>query len=350
MSAILDQLRALEPKGLAALSKAKSAPELQETKSQFLGKKGELSEILKGLKDLDAASRPVVGAEANRVRDSLEKAYAARLQDLEDAEISGRLAKEGLDLSLPGRRRKLGAKHPLTQVRSHLYGIFQELGFSIASGPEVETEFCNFEALNVPADHPARDMQDTLYCSPGIVLRTQTSSVQIRAMLLQPPPIKVVAAGAVYRNDAVDATHSPMFHQMEGLYVDKGVHMGHLRGTLELFARRLMGANTKIRLRPSFFPFTEPSVEVDFSCAFCSGKGCRVCKQSGWIEILGAGMVNPRVFTQVSKAGGVNYDSSEVTGFAFGIGIERVAMLFYDINDIRLFYENDLRFLEQFRQ
>lgn len=350
LESIQAQLRAIEAEALAGLAAISAAPALADFKSNILGKKGSLSQILAGLKDLSTADKPIIGAAANEVRGKLEALFRQKSEELENSAVNKALEAERLDISLPGRQRRIGAKHPLSIVRSQLYGIFQELGFAIATGPEAETDFCNFAALNFPPNHPARDMQDTLHLAPGVVLRTHTSSMQTRAMLAQDPPIKVVATGPVYRNDAVDATHSPMFHQMEALYVDRGVHMGHLKGTLELFAKRLMGANTKIRLRPSYFPFTEPSVEVDFSCGFCGGKGCRICKGTGWIEILGAGMVNPRVFLEVAaekKTEG--YRDPELTGFAFGIGIERVAMLFFDIQDIRHFFENDLRFLEQFR-
>lgn len=339
---LIQKLEAIGREAAPELRRAASLEALQEVKTKYLGKKGLVSEVLKSLKDVADSERPQVGATANRLRDELEAVFREVATALEDAEISRRLASERIDISLPGRRTRLGALHPLVQVRNRLLTIFADLGFVQATGSEIETEFCNFEALNVPANHPARDMQDTLYVQPGVVLRTHTSSMQIRSMLAQPAPIKVVATGAVYRNDAVDATHSPMFHQIEGLYIDKNVSMGELKGTLELFARELFGANTQIRFRPSFFPFTEPSVEVDLSCLFCGGKGCRICKQSGWIEILGAGMVNPAVLKHVG------YDPAVVNGFAFGLGIERIAMLFYDVDDIRLFYENDLRFLEQF--
>jgi phenylalanyl-tRNA synthetase alpha chain len=339
---LIKQLEKLAEEALPEVLKASSKEALFEAKTKFLGKKGLLSEALKLLKDLSAEERPQAGAVANRIRDTLEKAFTESLARIEDAEIESKLATEKIDISLPGRKPRIGAIHPLVQVRQRLLGIFSLLGFTQASGPEVETEFCNFEALNVPKDHPARDMQDTLYVSPGVVLRTHTSSMQIRSMLANPPPIKVVATGAVYRNDAVDATHSPMFHQIEGLYIDRGVTMADLKGTLEAFVRELFGSNTKVRLRPSYFPFTEPSVEVDSSCGFCGGKGCRICKHTGWIEILGAGMVNPAVLRAVGS------DPEKYQGFAFGLGVERAAMLFLDVDDIRLLYENDLRFLEQF--
>jgi phenylalanyl-tRNA synthetase alpha chain len=339
---VIERLEKLSELAKSALKAAQSKDALFQLKAQYLGKKGELSEILKGLKDLSAEERPKIGEHANRLRDTLDRVISERLSELEDAEIAVQLKSERIDVTLPGKRRYMGAVHPLSQTIDRLLDVFNQLGFSYVTGPEIETEFCNFEALNVPDNHPARDMQDTLYVKPGILLRTQTSSMQIRAMLAQKPPLKVVMAGAVYRRDSVDATHTPMFHQMEGLCIDKNVTMEELKGALEHFARQLFGANTKIRMRSSFFPFTEPSVEVDCTCVFCAGKGCKVCKHSGWIEILGAGMVHPNVFEQVGYAPG------EVTGFAFGLGIERIAMLVHDIDDIRYLYENDLRFLEQF--
>lgn len=339
---VQEKLLELKKEFEAGLPSVKSAEELQLLKARFLGKSGALSEVLKGLKDVSPADRPKIGGLANQLRDSFEAAVAARLAQLDDLEIEGKLAQERIDVTLPGRLRRMGGVHPLVQVHDRVIDIFSRLGFSLISGPEVETDFCNFEALNVPADHPARDMQDTLYLKSGKLLRTQTSAMQIRAMLARKPPLRLVMAGAVYRSESVDATHSAMFHQLECLCVDKNVTMQELKGTLEFFAREMFGSKTKIRLRGSFFPFTEPSVEVDCSCVFCAGKGCKVCKQSGWIEILGAGMVNPAVF---EKCG---YPAGEYTGFALGMGIERIAMLLHDIHDLRLFYENDLRFLSQF--
>ncbi|MGZ3700282.1 MAG: phenylalanine--tRNA ligase subunit alpha [Bdellovibrionota bacterium] len=311
-------------------------------KNKFLGKSGALSDVLKGLKDVSAADRPKIGGLANQLRDSFEKAVAARLQIFENKEIEKKLGSEKIDVTLPGRRKHIGGVHPLMQTQDRIIDIFTRLGFALITGPEVETDFCNFEALNVPPDHPARDMQDTLYLKQGNLLRTQTSAMQIRAMLAQKPPLRFVMAGAVFRSESVDATHSAMFHQLECLCVDKNVTMDELKGTLEFFAKEMFGAKTKIRMRGSYFPFTEPSVEVDCSCVFCKGVGCKVCKQSGWIEILGAGMVNPAVF---EKCG---YPAGEYSGFALGMGIERIAMLVHDIHDLRLFYENDLRFLSQF--
>lgn len=335
----LNELKTEFEKGLPL---AATVDDLLAFKAKFLGKSGALSEVLKGLKDASPADRPVIGGLANQLRDLFEKGVQGRLQHFENKEIEKKLASERIDVTLPGRRKHIGGVHPLMQTQDRIIDIFTRLGFALITGPEVETDFCNFEALNVPADHPARDMQDTLYLKQGNLLRTQTSAMQIRAMLAQKPPLRFVMAGAVYRSESVDATHSAMFHQLECLCVDKNVTMEELKGTLEYFAKEMFGAKTKIRLRGSYFPFTEPSVEVDCSCVFCKGTGCKVCKQTGWIEILGAGMVNPAVF---EKCG---YASGEYSGFALGMGIERIAMLVHDIHDLRLFYENDLRFLNQF--
>lgn len=339
---ILDKLAEIRTQFFAGLPAAHSQEELFQFKSKFMGKTGALSDVLKGLKDVSNEERPKVGGFANQLRDEFEKAIGAKLAELENLEIAKKLSAEKIDVTLPGRRKHMGAVHPLVQTTDRIIDIFSRLGFSLITGPEIETDFCNFEALNVPADHPARDMQDTLYLKHGNLLRTQTSAMQIRTMLAQKPPLRLVMSGAVYRSESVDATHAAMFHQLECLCVDKNITMEDLKGTLEFFAKEMFGAKTKIRMRGSFFPFTEPSVEVDCSCVFCGGKGCKVCKQSGWIEILGAGMVNPAVFEKVGYAPG------EFTGFALGVGIERVAMLMHDIHDLRLFSENDIRFLEQF--
>lgn len=341
-SPILKNLGSLEEKFLSEFSRIESHESLAVFKAQYLGKTGELSSILKSLKDIPPEQRSVIGSQANAVRDRLDKLITAKNADFENARIAQELNSQKIDVTLTGRKRSLGAVHPLVQTTDKIIDIFSRLGFALVTGPEIETEFCSFEALNIPADHPARDMQDTLYLTSGYPLRTQTSAMQIRAMLVQKPPLRLVMSGAVFRRESADATHSAMFHQLECLYVDKEVTMEELKGTLEFFAKEMFGAKTKIRMRGSFFPFTEPSVEVDCSCVFCKGKGCRVCKQSGWIEILGAGMVNPAVFEKVGYAPG------EYTGFALGMGIERITMLLHDINDIRLFYENDARFLRQF--
>lgn len=339
---IIQKLDGIGEKFAEGLSAAKSAEELFHWKSRFLGKNGELSEVLKGLKDVSAEERPKIGARANELRDIFEKKIQGKLREIEAAEIARKLEAEKIDVTLPGRARHMGAVHPLTQVTDRVLDIFYRLGFTLITGPEVETEFCNFDALNVPKDHPARDMQDTLFLKNGRLLRTQTSAMQIRAMLQQKPPLRLVMSGAVYRSESVDATHAASFHQLECLCIDKSVTMEELKGTLEFFAKEMFGRRTEIRLRGSYFPFTEPSVEVDCSCVFCAAKGCRICKHSGWIEILGAGMVHPAVFEAVG------YTAGEYSGFALGMGIERIAMLLHGINDLRLLSENDIRFLEQF--
>lgn len=331
---------------------APSPAALEDIRLRYLGRKGELTLALRAVGRLPAEERPAAGARGNAVRDELEAALAQRGHSLGEAALAERLRAEAIDVTLPGHRPPHGHPHPLVTVQRDIEAIFAAMGFVVASGPEVESEWYNFEALNIPADHPAREMQDSFYVEgrPGadepdgrLLLRTQTSPVQIRAMLARGGdlPVRVIAPGRVYRRDD-DATHSPMFHQVEGLLVDRGVSFAHLKGLLGEFARRLYGPQTAIRLRPSYFPFTEPSTEVDVSCAFCRGVGCRTCKGSGWIEVLGAGLVHPAVLA----AGG--YDPEEVSGLAFGVGIERVAMLRYQIDDIRLLFSGDLRFLEQF--
>jgi phenylalanyl-tRNA synthetase alpha chain len=336
-----EQLTALEQAAAQAAGAAAGEPDLQLVKARFLGRKGELTAIMKGMGDLPPEQRPLVGALANQVKDRLEALFETRLAQLRTAELERRLVAERLDVTLPGRRQRRGSKHPVSQVTEELVAIFAALGFGVAEGPEVERDFYNFEALNIPRDHPARDMQDTFYVSDDVVLRTHTSPVQVRTMLKQAPPVRVVAPGTVYRRDS-DITHSPMFHQIEGFLVDRRVTFGDLKGILTTFINEYFGAGTGVRFRPSFFPFTEPSAEVDIQCVICGGTGCRVCKQSGWLEILGSGMIDPEVF----KA--VGYDPEIYTGFAFGMGIERIAMLKYGVNDLRLFFENDLRFLRQF--
>ena len=309
---------------------------------RFLGKKGELTAVLKGLGGVSPEERPAIGQMANEVRAFVEAEIAHKKADLQARLQDERLKKEVVDVTMPGKKQELASRHPLRQVEDRLNAIFMGMGFSIAEGPEVELDYYNFEALNIPKDHPARDTQDTFYINDDVLLRSQTSSVQVRVMEQTKPPIRVICPGRVFRSDAVDATHSPVFHQMEGLVVDKGVTMGDLRGTLELFIRELYGEDAKIRFRPHHFPFTEPSAEVDVSCFVCGGKGCRVCKQEGFIEILGAGMVHPDVLRRCG------IDPEIYSGFAFGIGLERIAMRAYNIDDMRLLYENDLRFLKQF--
>ena len=314
---------------------------MEEARVKYLGKRGALTQLLRALPALPAAQRPVVGREANEAKARIESELEARLTALESVERRARLAANQPDLTLPGRRVVSGGLHPLTRVHDEIVEVFTGMGFAVAEGPEVESDYYNFEALNIPKDHPARDMQDTFYVGGDVLLRTHTSPVQIRTMERQKPPVRIICPGRVYRRDA-DITHSPVFHQVEGLAVDRGISMGDLKGTLELFAREMFGPDSRIRFRPSFFPFTEPSAEVDVLCFLCKGGGCRVCKASGWLEILGSGMVHPRILRTMG------YDTEEVTGWAFGMGVERVAMLRYGIDDIRLFFENDLRFLSQF--
>ena len=321
-----------------------SAPDAdpEELRVRFLGKKGKLTAVLRGMGSLSAEERPVIGQLANEVRSALENALNEKAAELKEKKLERQLRHEKLDVTMPGSALPMGHQHPLTRVQREMEDIFIGMGFQIAEGPEVEYDYYNFQALNIPENHPARDTQDTFYITDNILLRSQTSPVQVRVMEKQKPPIRVISPGRVYRSDALDETHSPLFHQMEGLVVDKGITMSDLKGTLETFAKKMFGENTNIRFRPHHFPFTEPSAEVDVSCFACGGKGCRVCKGEGWIEILGAGMVHPFV---LSNCG---IDPEVYSGFAFGMGIERVAMKHYGIDDIRLFYENDRRFLEQF--
>jgi len=340
---MLEKLEAIRRQAAAELVETGSSALLNDLRVKYLGKKGELTAVLRGMGSLSAEERPAIGQVANEVRAAIEEIIEARSRELKAQEIADALARETIDISLPGRTIPRGGLHPLTQVIGQIEEIFLGMGYSIAEGPEVELDYYNFEALNIPPDHPARDMQDSFYVSDEVVLRTQTSPVQVRVMEQTAPkaPIKIICPGKVFRRDD-DATHSPMFHQVEGLVIDKGVSMADLKGTLLTFARQMFGAEREIRLRPSFFPFTEPSAEVDVSCMMCGGRGCRVCSHTGWLEILGAGMVHPRVL----EMGG--YDPTQVNGFAFGMGVERVTMLKYGIDDLRLLFENDLRFLTQF--
>jgi len=328
-------------RALADIAGARSTSALEQVRVRVLGRSGELTALLRGLGKVPAADRPRLGEEVNRAKERLEAELAARLVALKAEEHRLALQAQRPDLSLPGRAIPPGAVHPIARVQDEIIEIFGGLGFSVAEGPEVETDYYNFAALNFPDDHPARDMQDTFHLSADTLLRTHTSPVQIRTMKARRPPVRYIFPGKTYRRDA-DTTHSPMFHQVEGLAVDTNISMGDLKGTLEHFAREMFGSRVSIRFRPSFFPFTEPSAEADVSCFGCGGSGCRLCKQSGWLEILGSGMVHPNVLRNVG------YDPEEVTGWAFGMGVERVAMLKYRIDDIRLFFENDLRFLGQF--
>ncbi len=337
-----EQLTNIRATAMAALENASALAELEELRIQYLGKKGELTAVMKGMGGLSAEERPVIGQLANQVRSEIETALEEKKSALEAAAAGAKLAAEKIDVTMPGKRVVKGKKHPLIAVLDDLKDIFIGMGFSIAEGPEVELDYYNFEALNIPKDHPARDTQDTFYIDESVVMRTQTSPVQVRTMEEQKPPIRIISPGRVYRSDAMDATHSPVFHQVEGLVIDKNITMADLKGTLEVFVKKLYGEETRLRFRPHHFPFTEPSAEVDISCFNCGGEGCRICKGEGWVEILGCGMVHPKVL----KNCGI--DPDEYSGFAFGIGLERVAMFRYDIDDIRLFYENDVRFLEQF--
>ena len=336
------QLEQIKENALKELHDCLEGKGLDALRVKYLGKKGELTTILKQMGKLSAEERPVIGQMANEVRQTLEDAVARRQEELKAKELDRRLASEKLDITMPGKTRAEGGLHPLSIVQEDLIDIFRSMGFDVVDGPEIETDYYCFEALNVPKDHPARDMQDTFYLSDNLLLRSQTSSAQIRTMEARKPPIRIVCPGRVFRADEVDATHSPVFHQMEGLVVDKGITMCDLKGILEQFAHEIYGPETKVKFRPSFFPFTEPSVEVDVSCSECGGKGCRVCKGSGWIEILGAGMVHPNVLA------GCSIDPEVYSGFAFGIGLDRLTITKYKISDIRLLFENDLRFLEQF--
>lgn len=337
------ELNSIREKCASEISKISNVKELEEFKVKYLGKKGIIKNFLKNLSDLPKEEKARIGKELNELKDELEFKIEQLFDKFAQEEKKQRILKERIDVTIPGKKVEMGALHVLTQVQNQISEIFLNLGYEIAEGPEIELDYYNFEALNIPPDHPARDTQDTFYVSEDVLLRTHTSPVQIRVMKSKKPPIKIISPGRVYRSDEVDATHSPIFHQIEGLFVDKGVTMADLKGTLEVFAKRLFGPETKIRFRPHHFPFTEPSAEVDISCIFCGGEGCRTCKGEGWIEILGAGMVHRKVLANCG------IDPDEYTGFAFGMGVERITLLKYGIEDIRLFYENDIRFLKQFR-
>lgn len=338
-----EQLLALKEACLAKLANVTNLAELQEIRVEFLGKKGQLTAILKGLGKLSPEERPVVGAKVNELRALIEEEFTAKQNILETEQLNEKLNSEKIDITLPGRKVELGHQHPLTKVNMLIEEFFAKMGYTVAEGPEIESDYFNFECLNLPADHPARDMQDSFYLTPKFLLRTHTSPVQARVMQANEPnaPIRIIAPGKVYRWD-YDATHSPVFHQVEGLLIDEHITFADLKGTLELFLRHIFGDGIKVRFRTSFFPFTEPSAEVDISCVMCKGEGCRICSHTGWLEILGCGMVHPSVLE-------INgYDPEKVRGFAFGMGVERIAMLLYGIGDLRLFYENDVRFLNQF--
>ncbi len=336
-----EKLEKIKNQLLQELQNIKDINSLSVLKSKYLGKKGEITNILKGMKDLSPQQRPLMGKLVNEIKNHIEKHINSKEDGLNEEEKRKILEEEKIDVTLPPRGTSIGTLHPITQVMNEIVEIFERMGFEVAEGPEIETDFYNFEALNIPKNHPARDMQDTFYISDDLVLRTHTSPVQIRVMEKQEPPIQIIAPGKVYRCDS-DVSHTPMFHQVEGLLVNETVTFADLKGVLTEFCTIMFGEDTKVRFRPSFFPFTEPSAEVDIGCVICGSKGCRVCKDTGWLEILGCGMVDPEVFKSV------NYDTTKYRGFAFGMGVERITMLKFGINDIRLFFENDLRFLSQF--
>ena len=338
---MIESLGHIREEVLASLSKVHTEKEITEIRVKTLGRKGSLTQLLKQLGALPEAERKEIGKRANEIKEALESQIEEALHQLKEREKKEALKKEKVDITLPGRRIPMGKRHPITQTLDEIVQIFSHLGFEVVEGPEVELDYYNFEALNIPKGHPAREMQATFFISEDVVLRTHTSPVQVRTMEKRRPPIRVICPGAVYRCDS-DPTHSPMFHQVEGLLVDKGITFADLKGVLTVFVHEMFGEETRLRFRPSFFPFTEPSAEVDIECFICGGKGCGVCSNTGWLEILGSGMVDPAVYQFV------NYDPEEVTGFAFGMGIERIAMLKFGINDIRLFFNNDLRFLRQF--
>lgn len=338
---MISELQKLENDALAELKTAKTEDQFLNLRIKYLGRKGLLTGLLRNIGQVPEAEKPLFGKLCNELKNVLNAKIDEALHQQAARNKEDVLLKERIDVTLPGSGIKCGRIHPVIQVRREICSIFSSFGFSVVEGPEIELDYYNFEALNIPKDHPARDMQDTFYIEDNIVLRTHTSPVQVRVMEKVRPPLRILSPGRVYRRDS-DVSHTPMFHQIEGLLVDKGVSFGDLKGILTAFLKKIFGESTTLRFRPSFFPFTEPSAEVDIRCVMCGGKGCRVCGQSGWLEILGSGMVDPAVFQNV------NYDYEEYSGFAFGLGLERIAMLKYGISDIRLFFENDIRFLKQF--
>ena len=338
---MISELQQLEKNAFAELNTAKTEDQYLNIRTKYLGRKGLLTGLLRNIAEVSNEEKPLFGKLCNELKNSLNAKIDEALQQHSNRNKEDILLKEKIDVTLPGSAVKCGRIHPVIQIRREICSVFSSFGFSIVEGPEIELDYYNFEALNIPKDHPARDMQDTFYIEDNIVLRTHTSPVQVRIMEKVRPPLRILSPGRVYRRDS-DVSHTPMFHQIEGLLVDKGVTFGDLKGILTAFLKKIFGEGTTLRFRPSFFPFTEPSAEVDIRCVMCGGNGCRVCGQSGWLEILGSGMVDPAVFQNV------NYDSEEYTGFAFGLGLERIAMLKYGISDIRLFFENDIRFLKQF--
>ena len=337
-----DKLNLIKSGAISDVERCDSLAALNDVKVKYMGKNGALTELMKGMKNLSKEDRPKFGKLVNDVRGEIEAAFTEKEAALKEKELQETFVKEAVDITLPAKTGKAGTLNPITLVKNELIDAFTGMGFEVFEGPEIEEDYYNFEMLNIPKDHPARDMQDTFYVNDNILLRTQTSSGQVRVMLDKKPPIKILSPGKVYRSDD-DASHSPMFHQMEGLVVDKGITLCDLKGTLDEFVKIMFGKDTKTRLRPSYFPFTEPSVEVDVSCSECHGKGCKLCKGTGWIEILGAGIVNKKVLE------GCGIDSEVYSGYAFGMGIERIAILKYKIPDIRLFFDSDIRFLKQFK-
>jgi phenylalanyl-tRNA synthetase alpha chain len=336
-----DRLKRLEEEAFSELRAARGESQVQAVRTKYIGRKGLLTHWLKEVGKVSVSERPALGQMVNQLKAALEQATERALEEERERQKAQRLLGEEIDYTLPGRKPLQGGKHLITQVTEEIISIFERLGFEVSEGPEVELDYYNFEALNFPKDHPARDMQDTFYFNPGVVLRTHTSPVQVRTMESRKPPLRVIAPGRVYRHDS-DPTHSPMFHQVEGFIVDHHITFGDLKGTLTYFAQQFFGSDVQMRFRPSFFPFTEPSAEVDIQCVICQGQGCPVCKKSGWLEILGSGMIDPEVFRFVG------YDPEVYTGFAFGLGVERIAMLQVGLKDIRIFFENNLQFLKQF--
>lgn len=337
-----DKILELTNEAKASIQEVSELQALNDIRVKYLGKKGELTLVLRGMGDVSPEERPIIGSLINEAKEEIENLIKQKEENLRNAELNEQLKKETIDVTFPSKQRGIGSIHPITKIIDEVKDIFLGLGYTVADGPEVETAHYNFDQLNTPLGHPARDLQDTFYITDDIVLRSQTSPVQARVMENQKPPIKIICPGAVYRSDSVDATHSPVFHQIEGLVIDKHITMADLKGTLEIFAKKCLGENTKIRFRPHHFPFTEPSAEADVSCFVCGGKGCRVCKGEGWIELLGCGMVHPNVLRNCGIS------PEEYSGFAFGFGVERIAMAKYGIDDMRLLYENDVRFLKQF--
>jgi len=338
---VKEALEQLQEEGCASLAQCSTEKEVSDLRVRFLGRKGSLTQLLKQLGTLPETERREIGRRANQLKEELEAKIDEVLLQIREREKKESLERERIDVTLPGRRLLSGRKHPITQTLDEMVAIFSRIGFEVVEGPEVELDYYNFEALNIPKGHPAREMQATFFISDEVVLRTHTSPVEVRTMEKQRPPVRIISPGPVYRRDS-DPTHSPMFHQVEGLLVDKGITFADLKGVLTFFVHQMFGEKTRLRFRPSFFPFTEPSAEVDIECFICGGKGCGVCSGTGWLEILGSGMTDPAVF------GFVDYDPNEVSGFAFGMGVERIAMLKFGINDIRLFFNNDMRFLRQF--